>query len=383
MSRDPNSMTMRRNGGRQHFDLFMSEGQMHSKTLQAIFVVIELVASLAVRPATALALTQSDTVRVTLEQARSRLISSNPELASKRREQATSKNLSKPFTGIQSDSAPKGHAGDSAGIVDLRRHLVGRLDRAFFELAALTRKISVSKEALAEDQQLAKVGQQQIAENSGDRLEYNLLIVGVGRSRSRIIEFERERRAVELEMKNLLGIATAHILPVLDKADSEWMTQRLSNAGGEAHPQSRVLPPINADSLTAIALKRRMDVPIVAIQRPADEDSKAYIEKKALADRIRTEVFNAAAAYTLAESGLEAFRTTVLASARQNRNQFEAAYRGSKVGLLALLLVRDQMYDAELDYWTVWVVARKARASIAEATAENLTLTEQVIEPIR
>ena len=64
--------------------------------------------------------------------------------------------------------------------------------------------------------------------------------------------------------------------------------------------------------------------------------------------------------------------STVLAPARQNRQLLEIAYREGKVGLPVLLLIRNQVIDAELDYWTAWLAEREALATLAEATGANL-----------
>ena len=49
----------------------------------------------------------------------------------------------------------------------------------------------------------------------------------------------------------------------------------------------------------------------------------------------------------------------------------EIAYREGEVGLPVLLLIRNQVIDAELDYWAAWLAEREAAATLAEATALN------------
>ena len=60
---------------------------------------------------------------------------------------------------------------------------------------------------------------------------------------------------------------------------------------------------------------------------------------------------------------------TVLGPARDNRRLLEAAYREGKVGLPVLLLIRNQVIDAEQDYWTAWLAERVAEADLRAALA--------------
>ena len=65
---------------------------------------------------------------------------------------------------------------------------------------------------------------------------------------------------------------------------------------------------------------------------------------------------------------------TVLVPARENRRLLEVAYRAGKVGLPVLLLIRNQVIDAELEYWEAWLAAREALADLAETTGETVAM---------
>ena len=95
------------------------------------------------------------------------------------------------------------------------------------------------------------------------------------------------------------------------------------------------------------------------------------LERAATAARVRADVEIALRAYQAAAGEIEVLETTVLGPARENRRLLEFAYREGKVGLPVLLLIRNQVIDAELDYWAAWLAEREADANLAEVTSLN------------
>ena len=102
--------------------------------------------------------------------------------------------------------------------------------------------------------------------------------------------------------------------------------------------------------------------------------SQARLESLALVADVKAEVSSELAAYQAAAEQVEILETTVLIPARQNRQLLETAYREGKVGLSVLLLIRNQVIDAELEYWEAWLAEREALANLREATGENYPL---------
>jgi len=90
------------------------------------------------------------------------------------------------------------------------------------------------------------------------------------------------------------------------------------------------------------------------------EARKADLEGAALAAEIRLEVARSLDAYLSASAESKLLENTVLAPARENRRLLEIAYREGKVGLPVVLLIRNQVIDAELDYWSAWLAEREA-----------------------
>lgn len=88
--------------------------------------------------------------------------------------------------------------------------------------------------------------------------------------------------------------------------------------------------------------------------------------------RARAEVSRAVASYRTASTEKAVLEATVLSPARENRRLLEIAFREGKVGLPVLLLIRNQVIDAELEYWEAWLAEREALADLTEATGDLL-----------
>ena len=99
---------------------------------------------------------------------------------------------------------------------------------------------------------------------------------------------------------------------------------------------------------------------------------QAQLTRTSVVARVRAEVSRAVASYRSAAAETEVLETIVLPPARENRQLLEIAYREGKVGLPVLLLIRNQVIDAELEYWEAWLAEHQARADLAEATGETV-----------
>ena len=321
----------------------------------------------------------------------------------------------------------------AAGVANASRLVLGEVERAFYRLVATIRRRDLADEVLALNQRLADVTARQLAEGEISRLEYNLATIELGRSRARALAARREQAQGNIDLGRLLGLPhTKVIIPVPDssaispRADSTAALSPSAPAAGAAAPLVPV--ELNVDSLTALALEQRPDLSARAAairqaeaqttvarrealpnlvvrgtsQREAGENrgfrpgvglalpffnrnrgevearraqvQQARLERAALATNVRAEVASAVAAYQAAAAEVTVLEATVLAPARQNRQLLETAYREGKIGLPELLLIRNQAIEAELDYWTAWLAEREARAALAEATGQNLSV---------
>jgi outer membrane protein TolC len=241
----------------------------------------------------------------------------------------------------------------------------------------------------------------------------------------------RELESTASELRQLLGISpTAIVIALTDEAPPSTIPNDIAADSGRAalRAPNEVLParsPLNVDSLTALAIARRPDFqerttsvaeasaevsvvrreafpnlaarassevvggvrqlrPGIGLTLPFFNRNQGEIEARrnalaqAIADReavtlqIRSEVARAVMAFESAAAEAAVLERSVLVIARENRRLLEIAYREGKVGLPVLLLIRNQVIDAELEFWEAWLAQREARAALAAATGENV-----------
>ncbi|MBI2795287.1 MAG: TolC family protein [Gemmatimonadetes bacterium] len=290
---------------------------------------------------------------------------------------------------------------------------------------AASRRAELSRDVLALNERLSDVARRQLREGEISKLDFNLAVIELGRSRARTVGAARDRDDADLELRRLLGLdRRAVIQPIVDSAHRHLAL----DSTGAVVPGAGALAAggRSVDALTASAITRRPDLLArdAAVARAAAEVSLAGREafpnliarlttegavtggstvprvgiglavpilnrnggaidargaahrqlqrdRASTVQRIRAEVEAAVRAYVAATTEVELLESTVLLPARENRQLLEAAYREGKVGLPVLLLIRNQVIDAEQAYWSAWLAEREALAALAAATGEN------------
>ena len=328
-------------------------------------------------------------------------------------------------TRIAASQAGMERAG--AGVTNAARLVVGQIDRAFYRLASATQRTKLSDEVLALNERLADVAGRQQREGEISRLDYNLVVVELGRARARALATRREKESIAIELGRLVGLPRG--APVAVLVDSLSLLA-IDTAHGAPRPNRAVadsLAMLDADLLTEHALRRRPDLaersaairqtraqlslsrrealpnPVLrgVVEQPTTGGPRtvrpgigltlpflnrnqgerqalqaaarqAELEHTALTTSVRAEIASAVATYRSAVAEVQVLEATVIAAARQNRLLGEIAYREGKVGLPVLLLIQNQAIDAELEYWSAWQEAREALANLTEATAQNI-----------
>lgn len=315
-----------------------------------------------------------------------------------------------------------------ADVVNAQRLTLGAVDRTFYRLVAATRRTELADEVLALNQRLADVAGRQLAAGEISRLDYNLAVVELGRSRALAMGARRDRTQEDIELRRLLGArADVPLQPVIDSSQHPAPADSARIIRPDAVSVLGLAGALDLDSLTVLALRRRPDLSAAAsavrlatadvavgrrealpnlVARVASEArnngtgrvvrpgvgitlpffnrnqgetearraavTQVTLQREALATRVRAEIAAAVMSYRSAAAQVEVLETTVLAPARQNRQLLETAYREGKVGLPVLLLIRNQVIGAELDYWNAWLAEREAMAALAEATSTNI-----------
>lgn len=411
-----------------------------------------------------------DTLRLTLADARRRALTLNPELAAARYDVAIARgqyrqasvllrsNPSAELLGPGWGDTPSELAftqeleiagqrsarrtATAAGVsraeratANTARVAIAETEAGFFRIVAADRRAALADEILALNERLAQVAIRQLDEGEISKLDYNLAVIELGRSRSRALAAQREREQTNISLRQLLALPpTVSLVPVLDSVHQHAVVDNVTGmvrvpaealqdvTRGDSSSRWVTSAAVSLDELLARAALRRPDLaereaairqtgaevttarrealpnlllravveengagtgktvrPGVGIALPVFNRNRGEIDARraaaqqaiasrdAVATQVRADVERAYRTYSSSALEVEVLESTVLGPARENRRLLEAAYRGGKVGLPVLLLIRNQVIDAELEYWSAWLAEREALAQLRSA----------------
>lgn len=323
--------------------------------------------------------------------------------------------------GLRAAAARTFVARSDLAVQDAGRSTVADAFVGFYRAFAAERRWAVAEEASSLIERLLAAVRTQVREGEISVLEANLAEIEAGRARGRVLSARRAATSAQQELKLRVGLASDR--PVRLQSDSAVV---------------RTAPPTEAtvDSLIEVALARRPDLvgaeeavreaetlaalarreavpslrigaaatsqpgssslqlgPAIGFTLPflnrnqglADERrarlAQARLGHRAVLLRVRTDVRTAAEAYRTATEEATVYETSVLQRAHENAALLETAYGAGKIGLSTLLLLRNQLLDAELSYWDAWLAQREALVQLEAATGQ-LTPTSSELAPV-
>ena len=308
--------------------------------------------------------------------------------------------------GLRSGAARLGVERAEHGVRNAARTTLTAVSRAYLEALAADRRFGVSTAVLELNERLLSATRTQLREGEISALEANLAEIEFGRARARVLAARRDAESTALELKRIAGLADGVPLRLVDDST--------------VAPDPRTLA---ADSLLAVALLRRPDlaasgaavrqlealrrlagregIPNLRVGVVADRDApgdpsrlgigiglalplwnrsrglvaerlaraeQAVLQLQATELRVRSDVTAAVRQYASASEETAVYEASVLRPARENQALLDTAYRAGKVNLPTLLLLRNQLLDAELGYWDAWLARRTALIALQAAT---------------
>lgn len=275
---------------------------------------------------------------------------------------------------------------------------------AFYRALAAAERQRVVEQLLSLTDRLMGAVRVQVREGEISVLEANLAEIENGRVLARAASARRELITTQLELKLLLGLAPGVALRLQDDsasisasvalrddslvafalrerpdvgeavAASEAARLRTALARRETLPNLRigvVAEPGNSDAGVGLALG--LSLPVLnrnrgTIAARAAEARQAQLRRSAVEALVRSEVASAIAALRGATEELQRYEESVLQPARSNAALLGEAYRAGKIPLTTLLLLRNQLLDAEFGYWAAWLARREALVRLEAAT---------------
>lgn len=329
--------------------------------------------------------------------------------------------------GLRIRAASIGLERAESTVQNAARQTLADVSTAFYAALAGEQRLAVARELLQLNQQLLDATRIQAREGEISSMDANLAEIEAGRARARVLAAQREATSARLELQRLTGILPdgeirlqdefpdAPSLASLDqdsliglslarRPDLAARSRAVSQfealtrlARREAIPNLRIGVFVEREQLTTVGsglpgapgggsvlesprvgLGVSMPVPLFdrnqgLVAQRAAETEQARLGRAATELAVRSQVTDAYRAYRAASEEVRVYEEEVLQPARENQELLETAYRAGKVNLPTLLLLRNQLLDAELGYWDAWLARRRALVGLEAATASLST----------
>lgn len=294
-----------------------------------------------------------------------------------------------------------------ADVRDAGRLTVAEASVTFLRALAAERRLGVAEELFTLAERLAAAVRIQLREGEISALEANLAEIELGRAQARVGSGRRILTSALLELRWTAGLPTDIPLALVEDGTAaapdplrlglDTLTQMalirrpdlaVANATvGEAEGLAKLarregLPNLRVGAVaereqaggqTRVGFTVGLGVPLFnrnqglsAARRARTE--QAGLERRATEQRIRVEVLDAVRGYQAAVTEAATLDSLVRQPARRNASLLEAAYRAGKIALPSLLLLRNQLLDAELGYWDAWFIEREALIRVESVT---------------
>lgn len=273
----------------------------------------------------------------------------------------------------------------------------------YYRTLAAQRRREVVEQVQTLTERLIAAVRVQLAEGELSTLDANLAEIEHGRIRARAAAARRELQMAEFELKRVLGLSPAVALrlensapttdfqmgtdsltevalrtrPDLREAASDIETSRArqSLARREVWPNIRVgvVAEPGVRSGNRIGFAGGISLPALngkrgAIDARAAEVRLAELRARAIEAAVRTDVRSAIARLQAATEELQQYEESVLLPARSTAGLLGEAYRAGKIPLPTLLLLRNQLLDAEFGYWEAWLIRHESAVQLESAT---------------
>lgn len=319
--------------------------------------------------------------------------------------------------GLRSRAGEASLSAAQRRVDDAGRKILAEVSIAYQGLVAAEERVALVEAINSLNAQLRSAVLTQLAEGEVSELEANLASIEAARAQARFFEATSAREVAARELAQLLGrpptlsIRTTGPLETTARTDSGESLQDYLDLALSNRPDLRALEHDVERARQAERLVRRGVVPNLRVaglatredpltdprlgvafgvslplfnrnQGEADRRRAEIAEveqlRRAAELRVRTEVENAVLLLESARRETALLEAELLEPIRENQRLLDTAYREGKVDLANLLLLRNQLLDAELSYWDAWQRRERARTDLESATGailDGITIT--------
>lgn len=311
--------------------------------------------------------------------------------------------------GLRRDVANAALEGARSTLEESRTRLIAAVTEAHYVALAANRRLALAQDVAGLNQRLLEAVRMQLEEGEISVMEANFVQIEAARSVAQVLTAGREARSASLTLARLVGAPEVAVVQATEGApealpDTSLLDlDRLVAAAMTLRPDVRALthrvrqsetlvrlarreriPNVGAGALitggggeptTGVGLQVSMTLPLwnrsqgIIAQREADARRSSYeLDEAGLSVRIG--VADAYQAYVAASEEEALIVERVLEPARSNQELLDAAYREGELDLPSLVLLRNQLWDAEVSYWDAWLARRRALSSLYAAVGD-------------
>lgn len=318
--------------------------------------------------------------------------------------------------GLRAAASESAYRATSRWFEDDARLILREVERSYHRLVAAEQRQALADQISVLNAQLQEAVTAQLTEGEVSVLEANLAGIEAARARARALEARGARSTAALELGRLLGLDDGTAIrtrSATSRARGDAATDRALERAFARRPdllaaqqelerarqEARLTRRESFPNVSVAALATREDPLVdprfgVAVgvvlplfnrnqglgERRAAEVSEAQLARRATELRIRVEVEDALRTLSSAQREVELLEAEMLGRIGENQALLDIAYREGKIDLASLLLLRNQLLDAELSYWAAWERRESARTDLEAATGgilEGVELSEE------
>ncbi|HEV8715237.1 MAG TPA: TolC family protein [Candidatus Binatia bacterium] len=292
-------------------------------------------------------------------------------------------------------------------VKDTERLTLAQVKDAFFRNLYLKKRLELFQDVETLNRRLRDIAALRFQAGDVPKMDVNVAEVRLGQSRKDTIVAGRDSQNALRELERLLGLEPeGRIGPTgtLTVKPQVFQEDRLLHVAMENRPDLQAVTIEQKRVEAEIALTRRLIVPNPTLQafyreeeggdtiigsaltfplpffdrkqaeltQLAGRKSQARYEQQSVELRIQQEVRDAFRSYEAAREEVAVFETEVLDRAAENFQLMETAYREGKINLLQVVVVQNDLVNAQFSYvdslWNYWL----AHTALERAVGQDL-----------
>lgn len=317
--------------------------------------------------------------------------------------------------GLRIDEAERGIERTAAEADDIVRGVTAQATTAYYRALYLRRRLDLLREVESLSQRLRGATAKQFSAGEISKLEANLAVVRHSQARKDTLLAGRDHENALRELERMIGRQPEGILdlagdlkPAPIAADEARLLQAALEARPDLQARQAELARIDAEA----RLVRRLVIPnptlrgiyeeeaesrgerdrivggAVSISLPifdrnqaeltalAAERSKAEHARTGTILEVENDVRAAYRSYVAARQAVELFETDAMTPVAENLRFVETAYRTGKINLLQLVVVQNDLVDAQSSYletlWEYWAARTALERAVGHSLAEGV-----------